>query len=115
LKALGLSKGTFHYRCKSSEHCRAKDEVLKERIVSVSSREAGGCGRRIGRPSEGPFLRRFGSLLVEIRDGEWRVVDFGSEDVGGGRADRGTEQLDYYTIAIVKTFSALAYRTGPTR
>ena len=35
LKALGLSKGTYHYRLHRRPERRAKDEALKERIVSV--------------------------------------------------------------------------------
>ena len=52
LKALGLSKGTYHYRRKSSDHRRAKDEALKERIVSVIEEHPAYGYRRIGRELE---------------------------------------------------------------
>jgi putative transposase len=52
LKALGLSKGTYHYRRKSFDHRRAKDEALKERIVSVIEEHPAYGYRRIGRELE---------------------------------------------------------------
>jgi transposase InsO family protein len=47
LKALSLSKGTYHYRRKVRPRRLAKDEALKERIVSVIEENPGYGYRRI--------------------------------------------------------------------
>lgn len=49
LKAVGLSKGTRHYRLHSKPQQWTKDEVLKERIVKVIEENPGYGYRRIGR------------------------------------------------------------------
>jgi putative transposase len=49
LKALGLSKGTWHYHRHSKPGQRTKDEALKERIVKVIEEHPGYGFRRIGR------------------------------------------------------------------
>jgi hypothetical protein len=48
LKAVALSKGTWHYRLHSKPGQRIKDEVLKERIVKVIEENPGYGYRRIG-------------------------------------------------------------------
>jgi putative transposase len=52
LKALGLSKGTYHYRLHRRPERRAKDEALKERIVSVIEEHPAYGYRRILRELE---------------------------------------------------------------
>jgi transposase InsO family protein len=49
LKALGLSRGTWHYQRHSKPERRTKDEVLKERIVKVIKEHPGYGYRRIQR------------------------------------------------------------------
>ena len=49
LKAVALSKGTWHYQLHSKPGQRIKDEVLKERIVKVIEENPGYGYRRIGR------------------------------------------------------------------
>jgi putative transposase len=49
LKALDLSKGTWHYQRHTKLERRTKDEVLKERIVKVIEDHPGYGYRRIGR------------------------------------------------------------------
>lgn len=49
LEAVGLSKGTWHYRQHKGLERRRKDEALKERIVKVIEENPGYGYRRIGR------------------------------------------------------------------
>ena len=49
LKALGFSKGTWHYRRHKGLEHRAKDEASRERIVKVIEENPGYGYRRIGR------------------------------------------------------------------
>jgi transposase InsO family protein len=58
LKALNLSKGTWHYRRRSKPGRWTKDEVLKERIVKVIEEHPGYGYRRIGRELAGRHAER---------------------------------------------------------
>jgi putative transposase len=49
LKALSLSKGSWHYRQHTGSEDQTKDELLKERIVKVIEDHPGYGYRRIGR------------------------------------------------------------------
>ena len=49
LKALGLSKGTWHYRLHTKPGQRTKDEALKGQIVKVIEEHPGYGYRRIQR------------------------------------------------------------------
>jgi len=58
LEALGLSKGTWHYRRHGKQEYRGKDEALKERIVSVIEEHPGYGYRRIERELAEQFGER---------------------------------------------------------
>jgi putative transposase len=58
LKALGLSKGTWHYRQHTKPKRRMKEEALKERIVKVIEEHPGYGYRRIGRELAEQFEER---------------------------------------------------------
>jgi putative transposase len=58
LKALDLSKGTWHYQRHSKPGRRTKDEALKERIVKVIEENPGYGYRRIGRELAEQFGER---------------------------------------------------------